>query len=184
MIAHARHTLAAAGVLGALLAACGAEPGHHERTDPAPPSPPSGASSSGGDASGASSSSGGGASGASSSSSGDASGASSSSGGDASGASSSSSGDAGEADGGSDAEGDGCVPIGAGLVCQGRCGLLDNGCGTAVYDCLCPGDPAFYVCLDDHTCCVRIPRVEACAGIVCGTADNGCAGTWDCGACP
>ena len=89
-----------------------------------------------------------------------------------------------------------CTPIPAATACAGKCGIVSNGCGVevngGVIDC-----SAMFPCPNGQTCggggmpnqcgaggstsCTQIPQATACAGKTCGTASDGCTGSYNCG---
>ncbi|HVJ14672.1 MAG TPA: hypothetical protein VM686_04500 [Polyangiaceae bacterium] len=90
-----------------------------------------------------------------------------------------------------------CQPVSAADACDGKCGLVSNGCGVeidgGVIDC-----SAYAPCPDGQSCggagvpnecgsgdglCTPLEQATACAGIACGSAGDGCEGSTTCGSC-
>ena len=74
-------------------------------------------------------------------------------------------------------------------ICLDTCASLAAGrCGNDFYDgrntitCGCPsGQVCTSPAIQSGQCCTPTPKSIACSGHQCGTADNGCNGTWACG---
>jgi hypothetical protein len=88
-----------------------------------------------------------------------------------------------------------CTPIAPAVACAGKCGIVSNGCGAEVnggiIDCsqmfpcgsgqTCGGAGVPNQCGSGSSVCQRIPQATACAGKTCGTASDGCTGSYNCG---
>jgi hypothetical protein len=87
-----------------------------------------------------------------------------------------------------------CEPIAKADACDGRCGVVSNGCGVEVNDGVieCPACPDGQACgaggvankcgsADDA--CQKIAKADACGDKECGAASDGCAGSYSCGTC-
>jgi hypothetical protein len=82
--------------------------------------------------------------------------------------------------------GGGCTPDDQAIACQGKCGVIGNGC-SSTYDCglnCAPGE----VCGANgvaNVCSAPTCAVATCQSLNahCGTTDDGCGGTLDCGTC-
>ena len=88
-----------------------------------------------------------------------------------------------------------CVPFDPSEVCSSNsCGFVADGCAgtidceTAGFGCpvgeTCGGGGTAFVCGSGASSCEPLAEVDACAGIECGSAPDGCGGpAYDCGTC-
>ncbi len=87
-----------------------------------------------------------------------------------------------------------CEPLDAADACNGKCGVVSNGCGAEVDGGLiqCPGCPdgeacgaggVVNVCGSAENACVELTVAEACDGRSCGVVSDGCASSHTCGSC-
>lgn len=70
-----------------------------------------------------------------------------------------------------------CVPQSQSEACSGRCGVVDAGCGVHH---TCPGCTGTDQCVNNRCLCLSKPVGEACADVACGSAPDGCGGSYAC----
>eukprot|EP00122_Pirum_gemmata_P002180 Pgem_evm1s1974 len=64
-----------------------------------------------------------------------------------------------------------CIPLRKSQVCAGKCGYVDDGCGSSIYCGYCP--------------CIPFSKNQVCGIYDCGlTVGDGCGGNIDCDPCP
>ena len=78
-----------------------------------------------------------------------------------------------------------CTPDTCEGTYAGQCGTFPNGCGGTDLVCGCGVDQQCVngVCVEIPQC-IPVPIEEACAGLKCGPASNGCGVDYECGLCP
>jgi hypothetical protein len=79
-----------------------------------------------------------------------------------------------------------CTPKTCEVDYAGQCGTFTQGCGLPDLTCECAADEQ---CTPQGTCvvipgCIPVPIEEACSGLKCGPASNGCGVDYECGLCP
>ncbi|HEY8944633.1 MAG TPA: hypothetical protein VIM73_10245, partial [Polyangiaceae bacterium] len=91
-----------------------------------------------------------------------------------------------------------CEPLDPAEACEGKCGIVSNGCGVdvdgGVIDCAalfpcpngqtCGGGGRPNECGSTQTSCEPLTQDAACGARLCGSTGDGCDGSFSCGTCP